>query len=168
MFLRLLAPQPLMPRNVTASNFGIRVNMPNDSYWQTTPEVHVQLRINSQGIRADEEIPLEKPAGTKRIVVLGDSYGMGYEVDLKDTFTTQMANRLNAAGQKVQIINLSVSGYGNAEELLMLENRGFAFHPDLVLLAWHQSDFDDNVRSELFVLSDGKLVRDHAEYLPGV
>jgi hypothetical protein len=50
----------------------------------------------------------------------------------------------------------------------MLENRGFAFHPDLVLLAWHQSDYDDNVRSQLFALSDGKLVRDQKEYLPGV
>jgi hypothetical protein len=102
LFLRYLAPQPLMPRNVTASNFGIRVNTPNQSYWQITPEVRVNVRINSQGIRADEEIPLEKPAGVKRIVVLGDSYGMGYEVDLKDAFTTQMANRLNAAGERVQ------------------------------------------------------------------
>jgi hypothetical protein len=167
-FLRIFAPQPLMPRNVTASNFGVRVNTPSQSYWQKTPEVHVQVRINSQGIRADEEIPLAKPPGVKRIVVLGDSYGMGYEVDLKDAFTTQMANLLNAAGQRVQVVNLSVSGYGNAEELLMLRHRGLEFHPDLVLLAWHDTDLDDNIRSQLFSLRDGKLVRDQPAYLPGV
>lgn len=167
-FLRIFAQQPLMPRNVTASDFGIRVNVPNSVYWQRTPEVHVQVRINSQGIRADYEIPLEKPPGVKRIVVLGDSYGMGYEVDLKDAFTTQMANLLQASGHRVEIVNLSVSGYGNAEELLMLEHRGFAFHPDLVLLAWHWTDLDDNIRSALFALRDGKLVRDQPTYLPGV
>ena len=168
LFLRLFAQQPLMPRNVSASDFGIRVNTPNTVYWQRTPEVTVQVRINGQGIRADEEIPLEKPPGVKRIVVLGDSYGMGYEVDLKDAFTTQMANRLREAGEHVQIVNLSVSGYGNAEELLMLEHRGFAFHPDLVLLAWHQTDIDDNVRCELYALRGNELVRDKATYLPGV
>lgn len=167
-FLRIFAQQPLMPRNVTASDFGTRVNVPNSVYRQRTPEVNVQVRINSQGIRADYEIPLEKPPGVKRIVVLGDSYGMGYEVDLKDAFTTQMANILQANGHKVEIVNLSVSGYGNAEELLMLEHRGFAFHPDLVLLAWHWTDLDDNIRSALFALRDGKLVRDQPTYLPGV
>jgi len=167
-FLRVFAQQPLMPRNVTASDFGIRVNVPNTTYWQRTPEVNVRVHINSQGIRADEDIPLEKPPGVKRIVVLGDSYGMGYEVDLKYAFTTQMTNILNAAGENVQVVNLSVSGYGNAEELLMLEHRGFAFHPDLVLLAWHQTDLDDNVRSGLYALRDGKLVRDQMTYLPGV
>jgi hypothetical protein len=167
-FLRIFAQQPLMPRNVTASDFGTRVNVPNSVYRQRTPEVNVQVRINSQGIRADYDIPLEKPPGVKRIVVLGDSYGMGYEVDLKDAFTTQMANILQAAGHKVEIVNLSVSGYGNAEELLMLEHRGFAFHPDLVLLAWQGTDLDDNIRCGLYALRDGKLVRDQASYLPGV
>jgi hypothetical protein len=168
MFLRIFAPQPLIPRNVSAAPFGIRVNTPNSRYWQRTPEVNVELRINSQGIRADEEIPLEKPPGVQRIVVLGDSYAMGYEVDLKDTFTTRLTEDLATAGKRVQIVNLSVSGYGNAEELIMLRNRGLAFHPDLVLLAWHPTDYDDNTRSQLFALRDGKLVPDQPTYLPGV
>ena len=168
MFLRVFAPQPLMPRNVVASDFGIRINKPNVEYWQKTPEVHVRVRINSQGIRADYDIPLEKPPGVQRIVVLGDSYGMGYEVDLKDAFATRMADHLAAAGHKVEIVNLSVSGFGNAEELIMLQHRGFAFHPDLVLLAWHMTDLDDNVRCQLYALRDGRLVRDKLEYLPDV
>ena len=168
MYLRFFDPQPLMPRNVVASDFGIRMNKPNIEYWQKSPEIHVRVKINSQGIRADYEIPLEKPPGVKRIVVLGDSYGMGYEVDLKDAFTSVMADQLQAAGYRVEIVNLSVSGFGNAEELLMLEHRGFAFHPDLVLLAWHPTDFDDNLRCQLYALKDGKLVRDKPDYLPGV
>jgi hypothetical protein len=168
LFLRAFAPQPLMPRSVRASDIGIRTNTPSETYWQRSTEVNVRVHINSQGIRADDDIPLEKPAGVKRIVVLGDSYGLGYEVDLKDSFPMQTAARLNAAGENVQIVNLSVSGFGTAEELLTLQHRGLAFHPDLVLLAWHYTDLDDNVRSRLFTLKDGKLFRDQPTYLPGV
>lgn len=167
-YLRVFAPQPLMPRDISESEFGTRINKPNSQYRQRSAEVDVTVRINSQGIRADEDIPLDKPPGVKRIVVLGDSYGMGYEVDLKDAFATRMADDLNAAGEHVQIVNLSVSGYGTAEELLMLQNRGFAFHPDLVLLAWHHTDLDDNVNSNLFTLTDGRLARKNAKYLPGL
>ena len=167
-FLRLFVHQPLMPRDVAASDFGVRMNTPNVTYWQRSSEVNVRVHINSQGIRADHDIPLEKPPGVRRIVILGDSYGLGYEVDLKDSFASQMADRLNANGKRVEIVNLSCSGYGTAEELLVLQHRGFAFHPDLVLLAWHFTDLDDNVNSRLYALKDGALVRDQPEYLPGL
>ena len=168
LFLRIFAPVAIMPRYVCATDFGIRGNEPNRQYWQKTPECRVLIRTNSKGIRADEEIPYEKPVGVKRIVVLGDSFGMGYEVDLKDTFTQKMAECLEEHGITVEIVNLSVSGHGNAEELIMLQEEGFKYNPDMVLLQWHSTDLDDNVRSNLFALEDGCLVRKAKTYLPGV
>jgi hypothetical protein len=167
-FLRLLAPVPILPRYVCATSFGIRGNMPNRSYWQRTPDVQANIRTNSKGIRADREIPYEKPPGIKRIVVLGDSFGMGYEVDLKDSFLTKMQENLEQAGIRCEVVNLSVSGHGNAEELLMLRHEGFRYQPDLVLVAWHVTDLEDNVRSNLFGVRDGRLVGLAKEYLPGV
>lgn len=167
MFLRIIAPQPMLPRYVQPGTFGIRVNEPNRSYWQKTADVRVEVRINSQGMRADQDYPQAKPAGTKRIVVLGDSFGMGYEVDLKESFLERTREKLTAKNHNVEILNLSVSGHGNAEQLLMLENLGLKFQPDLVLLAWHGTDLDDNVRSGLFQIQDGNLVRQNSEYLPG-
>jgi len=119
-------------------------------------------------MRADHDIPYEKPAGTKRIVVLGDSFSMGYEVSLEDSFLVQMENRLKAAGQKVEVVNLSVSGHGTAEELLMLQNEGIKYHPDLVLVCYNSTDPEDNVRCGLYSLTDGTLKRANAEFLPGV
>ncbi len=168
MFLRLLAPQALMPRAVTYSEMGIRVNTPGATYWQRSPEVTVRVHINSQGMRADEDFPLNKPPGVKRIVLLGDSFGLGAEVDLQHTFASVMADRLGGAGVPTQVINLSVAGYGTAEELIALRERGFSYHPDLVLLAWHPTDVADNVNSRLFSLKDGVLIRDQASYYPGL
>lgn len=167
-YLRIFAPVPLLPRYICATNFGIRGNLPNFSYWHKTSEYKINIRTNSKGIRADREIPYAKPDGVKRIVVLGDSFGMGYEVSLEDSFLNVLEKTLNYAGKKVEIVNLSVSGHGNAEELIMLQHEGLKYSPDLVLLAWQKTDLNDNVRSNLFGIKDAKLVTRNKEYLPAV
>lgn len=169
MFLRVFDPQPMLPRYIQAGDFGIRVNMPNQCIVHQTAEYRVDICTNSKGMRANREFTYEKPVNVKRIVVLSDSFGMGYGVSFEESFTEQMRRGLEAKlGQPVEIINLSVSGYGTAEELLMLQQEGVKYHPDLVLLTWHSSDLDDNVRAGLFALEGGHLVRKHASYLPGV
>jgi len=165
-FLRIFAPQSILPRYVCPTDYGIRGNEPNRSYWHVTPDYRINIRTNSKGIRANGEIPYEKPPGVKRIVVLGDSFGMGYGVDLQDTFTSQMARSLEKNGIKCEVVNLSVSGHGNAEHLVALKEEGLRYEPDLVLVAWNSSDPDDNIRANLFGLEDGRLVRRSKTYLP--
>lgn len=167
--VRIFSPQVLFPRYVTDGGFGVRVNVPNARYWHTSPEVHVQFRINSMGIRSDREYSFRKPPGTIRIVGLGDSFTQGYEVDLADTYLYRLEEILAARGLPVEVINLGVSGYGNAEELLMLEELGLRFDPDVVVVAFFQNDLHDNVRSGLFRLdAHDQLVRDAQEYLPAI
>lgn len=50
---------------------------------------------NSLGLR-ERELPLAKPAGTLRIVLLGDSYGEGMEVEFEDTMGQVLERRLGA------------------------------------------------------------------------
>ncbi len=168
-FLRVFARQPMLPRHVCATPYGIRGNEPNASYWHSSAEYKINIRTNSKGMRSDREIPYAKPAGVKRIVLLGDSFGIGYEVNLEDAFTSRMVYYLKARyGIDAELVNLSTSGHGNAEELLVLEHEGVKYEPDLVLLAWHESDYDDNVRSGLYKLEGNTLTRAAATYLPGV
>lgn len=169
LFVRIFSPAPLLPRYVTGAPYGIRTNVPNVQYWQTTPEVQVQFRINSRGIRSDQEYSYEKPPGQCRIVLFGDSFFMGYEVDLKDSFAYLLEQKLKVAGYSCQVINLAVSGFGTAEMLIALENEGLKYHPDIVVFQWHVTDPDDNVRSALFRLDKtGELVRANATYLPAI
>ncbi len=168
LFLRIFSPEPILPRYVTAGADNIRTNVPDKSYWHKTPEYRINIRTNSKGIRSDCEISYEKPRGVKRIVVLGDSFAMGYGVSLEDTFLRKMREGLESKGKKVEIVNMAVSGFGNAEELIKLKNEGVLYEPDLVILAFHYTDFADNVRSGLYGLEDGELVRRGESYLPGV
>src|SRR5579871_4560714 len=95
-YTRIFAPQPIMPRYVTGTPWGMRGNIPHSHYWHHTPEVDVEYRINGEGMRADRDFAIRKPAGTCRIALFGDSLLMGYELDLHDTFASRLERTLRA------------------------------------------------------------------------
>ncbi|MDQ8205002.1 SGNH/GDSL hydrolase family protein [Pelagicoccus sp. SDUM812003] len=168
-FLRLFSPVPMLPRYVKSTPYGIRGNSENKTYRHKTAEYNIEIRTNSKGIRSYNEIPYEKPASTKRIVLLGDSFAMGYGVNLEDTFSQRMLEYLRAElDTPLELINLATSGHGNGEELIVLREEGLKYEPDLVLLSWHPTDLDDNIRSGLFAIDNGELVQTSQEYLPAM
>lgn len=168
LFVRLLAPQPIFPRYVTGTPWGVRGNIPGARYWHTSPDMTVEFRINRWGMRDDRDFTLEKSPGVCRIAVFGDSFLMGYEVDLKDTFSARLEAKLRAAGIDVQVLNFSVSGFGTAEMLRTYEGFGRNFSPDIVMFGWNSSDLADNVRSDLYRLKGGQLVAGSPTYLPSI
>lgn len=168
LFLRLVDPQALMPRYVTGTQFGIRGNKPGAVYHHYTPDVSVEYRINQQGMRDDRNFAEAKPAGACRIAMLGDSYFVGYELDLPETFAHQVEQQLRAHGHKVEVLNFAVSGFGTAENLIAYQSIARRFHPALVLMQWQVTDYDDNVRSGLYALKNGALVKTNDRFLPGI
>lgn len=169
MALRLVAPQKILPRYVTDSGFGVKVHWPNLVTHHSTGEYRIEIRTNSLGMRADKEYPFAKPPGTFRIVGVGDSFTIGYEVEVEDCYLSRVERSLRDAGKPVEVLNLGVSGFGTAEELIMLRERGFKFEPDAVVVGYFDNDIGDNTRSQLFALGDdGALMRRNASYLPAV
>lgn len=106
------------------------------------------VRINTHGFRGPER-GYEKPVGTRRVVVLGDSYVWGFGVEEAEIFTTLIENRL---GPKLQVINLGVSGYSTDQELLLYRNEGHRYSPDAVVLVVASNDVADNARSVAYVV----------------
>ena len=83
------------------------------------------------------------------MLVLGDSYAEALQVPMEQTFWAVLERELNAChafGQHtVEVINLGVSGYGTAQELLALRTWGWAYQPDIVLMAFLTgNDISDN------------------------
>lgn len=167
-FLRLLDPQALLPRYVTGSEVGVRANIPNAQYRHSTPEVEILYRINAQGMRDDRIFPAAKPHGTCRVALFGDSFFMGYELDLEDSFAFRLEAHLRDRGLRAEVLNFAVSGFGTAEMRRMLEARGLAFDPDLVVFQWHATDPEDNARAGLWRLGEQGLEPGRAAFLPGI
>lgn len=62
------------------------------------------VRINSQGLR-ERPIPYEKPDGTFRILVIGDSSVVSFEVAPERVFTRVAEELLQQRGFPVEIVN---------------------------------------------------------------
>ena len=168
-YLRVFAPVGMLPRFIEEGEHGIRRNIPGERYVHSSAEYRVDFSINSQGIRDPREFETPKADDVLRIVLLGDSFAMGYGVSYEDSVPARLERALSARyARPVEVVNLGVSGFGTAEELIVLENEGLSFEPDLVIAYWHASDPRDNVRSQLYELAGDVLVRANDTYLPAV
>lgn len=95
---------------------------------------------NSLGYR-DREHAVRKPPGTFRVVVIGDSIAAGLKVDrFEDTLPPLLEGELRESGVPAEVISLAVSGYNTRQEVETLRDRGLAFDPDLVLVAYSLTD----------------------------
>ena len=118
--------------------YGMRPNIE-----MLTPE-GVRYTVNADGFR-DRAYARPKPAGTFRIVVLGQSVAFGYGVPLDDTFPKLLEARLAtlAPGVRIEILNLSVIGYNPYTEAALFTDVGVGYEPDLVLVQFGFNDLND-------------------------
>jgi lysophospholipase L1-like esterase len=96
---------------------------------------------NSRGF-PDAERELAKPAGTLRLVVIGDSVAAGDGVPPGASFPRvlerELASRL--APTPVEVVTLARSGYSTSQELLVFEEEGLRHQPDLVVWSYVLND----------------------------
>ena len=98
-------------------------------------------RTNAHGQR-DVERELAKPVGSERVALLGDSVVEGFGVcALDDTISRQM-EALHPSGTR-EVLNFGVSGYCTRAEVELLEVKGLAFDPDVVVVVFTENDFDN-------------------------
>lgn len=160
-------PQPRLPRRVVSAPWGLRFNEPGARYRHRTADGEWEFRINAQGMRADVDYAYERPPGRLRVISLGDSYTVGYEVDVEQTFSSVLERELRAAGLDAEVLNCGMSGCSNAEELLYLERELLKYEPDVVICSFYGNDLADNVRTGLFRIVDGALQPWNETYVPG-
>jgi lysophospholipase L1-like esterase len=119
------------------------VKKPNTLAEHSTSEFEITYRINSQGLREDENLEVEKPAsGVKRVVLLGDSFTLGYTVNRENLFVDLLESKLNEEGRKdkIEIINAGTEGYSSDQELLWLREEGLKYGPDIAVMNFYQND----------------------------
>jgi lysophospholipase L1-like esterase len=108
----------------------------NAGYRHTSTEFDYTFKTNSLGLRGPER-PFAKPAGTKRVVVIGDSFVAGYGVADEDVFTAKLEGMLTeSVRSKTEVINLGRTGSSTIRELDLYTMIGRRFEPDVVVLAY--------------------------------
>lgn len=162
LWFRIAAPQiPILPQNMYSGHAQLRyVPTPQFAGRYRTTEFDTRITINTHGLR-DYERPLEKPPGTFRILCLGDSFTLGSEVALDQSYPKVLERFLNQqtaeARQPVtyEVLNAGVGGYGTYQELLFLNEVGLTHRPDLILVQFYANDVSDNMHFQEFRTATG-------------
>ena len=121
--------------------------------WRHTPntrvtyrrrEYTVEVAINSLGLR-DPNRGYAVPAGTTRILALGDSFLEAYTVPIERTVTQVLETTLNREGTcPVEVINGGTAGYSTDQEFLFYQREGARYSPQIVLLFAFYNDISYN------------------------
>ncbi len=101
------------------------------------------VSINSAGFR-DREFPVRKPAGARRIAILGDSMTWGFGVD-NDSCFAKVLERSLAGRPGWEVLNFGTIGYGTDQEFLLLREVAAAYEPDVVVVAYNPNDLLNNM-----------------------
>lgn len=93
------------------------------------------VAISSQGLR-DREYGARAP-NEFRILMLGDSFAMGWALESEQSLPKVLERRLNdvriPGKETVSVINGGVCNFGPWQERILLRERGFPLEPNLVL-----------------------------------
>jgi len=145
--------------------YGLALHYPGITRY--LPSHDQTVTINSAGMR-DREHSKEKPDGTFRILVLGDSFMEALQVRAEASLPQLLEKELTQqAGRPVEVINAGVSGWGTDDALRYLTEYGLEYDPDLVLVAATlHNDISDNLREYWHSAADGELVDQHREPIP--
>jgi hypothetical protein len=144
----------MFKKNVEALAFSeadIFYYLDREGYWHNIPnrvgyqrlwndQGRAQFRINSLGFRGPE-MSLVKPAGTFRLLFLGDSITIGGRLPEDAIFVSRVARALaSQGGPRYEIANGGIGDVGLYEEEQLLKGVGIRTHPDLVVLCWYLND----------------------------
>jgi lysophospholipase L1-like esterase len=115
-------------------------------------------RLNSFGLRSPE-VAVPKPAGTIRVLLLGDSFTFGLGVGDKDTFGRRLEENLRGkyGAAPVEVVSAGVLSYCPLLEYLQYRHHLHVLEPDFVVLNFDMSDVQDDMAysRDLVAGSDG-------------
>jgi len=137
--LRLLGFGPAPTINAFDPTLGWRMK-PSASIRRHTSEFDVRVATNSRGIRDDESVGYAKHPGTTRILMVGDSFTLGYTVARPDTIPDLLERALRSEGRAAEVVNGGTEGYSTDQEVLWLASEGASYSPDVVVLQMYEND----------------------------
>ncbi len=101
---------------------------------------------NSHGYR-DYGYSYTKAPGTYRILVIGDSIAFGEHINFELTFSKVLEKKLNTSveSKNFEVILLAQTGYSTSQELWIMRNEAFLYHPDAILWSYCLNDPADPI-----------------------
>ncbi|MBK8099199.1 MAG: hypothetical protein IPK26_18985 [Planctomycetes bacterium] len=132
-FVTAPMPRPGVAEWLPGAHLYICYTGPRQHYFDA--EGCVEYRFNELGLRDRPGLTWDKPAGTTRVVCLGDSFTLGWGVRQEHNWPVLIERELTRTWPQLQIVNCGGAGMSYADEYHhALEHRFGRLQPDLVLV----------------------------------
>lgn len=164
-FLRM---RNFQPQNLAAIGFAATI-IDRWTDWSMTPNVRINeyTVTNSFGLHEDREVTLLKPAGIRRVAVVGSSVVWGIGESLENTLPRQTEKILRQAGCKAEALNFAGIGYTLLNASALVQTKVHQFNPDAIVVVM---DLQMAAPSwpELTPIADEKALVRRLSYLEGL
>lgn len=115
----------------------------------------VEVKINARGLR-DREVPAAPPAGTKRLLLMGDSVTFGWGVAQERTYAKVCEAELARTG-KYELINAGVVNHNTARMLAFYRQELHTYQAPVVLVAFFINNANEPADTSLRAWLDTPL-----------
>jgi len=110
--------------------------------WRPKPHTRTEeVRINSQGIRADHDYAQTVKPELVRVSAFGDSFTFGNEVANEETWERQLESR----DPRFEVLNFGVGAYGLDQAYLRYLHEGIPFNSDIVVIGFMTENIHRNL-----------------------
>jgi lysophospholipase L1-like esterase len=115
------------------------------------------IRIsNGQGVLRPDDVAVDKPAGTFRVAVVGDSIAAGHPLRSGPAlpFPMQLEARLRERrpGRPTEVLDFAADGYSTLQEARLVETEIARFSPDVLVVAYCLNDPSDSYTPAVWFL----------------
>jgi lysophospholipase L1-like esterase len=125
------------------------VNMPDRDVKSQTPYGWVHFRTNPDGL-IPYDARREKPPGSVRIMIFGDSMVIGRNVAQDEIYSAKLQEDLRARGIPADVVNAGVQGYSTDQALLLMQRWLPVYRPDFVVYGSTLNDYGGNSVPEAY------------------
>ena len=136
-FIPGFAPPPVLNHFDPVTGWS---KVPERSITRRVGNEKIHFAINENGLRDDPGVGPTKEPNTFRVLMLGDSFVLGYTVERKDLFVDELEGWWKSEDRRVDVVNTGTEGWSTDQEVAWFLENGKKYQPDLVLLFPYEND----------------------------
>ena len=162
-FLRLFYPkyEGVAEAKYTPNEMQIWANQPNSRDQRRHPDTglyHLLYR-NNLGLRQHRDFSETDIESAINVGVFGDSFTENVRMASQYSFNEPLDYLLNLSGERFNVLNLGVDGYGTGQSFLQYENFRYAADLDYVFYLFVSNDLRNIYETGLFSLDEAGHLR---------
>ena len=113
---------------------------PGKSITRRVDHEKIHFEINEHGLRDDPGVGPGKEPNTFRVLMLGDSFVLGYTVERRDLFVDMLEGWWKSEDRRIDVVNAGTEGWSTDQEVAWFLAQAEAYDPDLVLIFPYEND----------------------------